>query len=123
LLWASLALLTIQVAASQALRSETIGDWASWIWLIAVTAVNGGLILLTSRRKNWARGIVTILGGVSIAAQVVGVLYFPQEFTKEPWWSNVLFIASDVVEIGAIIWLFSRPSNEWFKGVGGVGAF
>ena len=122
-LWISLGLITVQVAASQILSRHGGLDLASWAWLVAATAIEAWLIYLTSHRKNWARIVISGLSALSIAAGVLGYAYFPEAIANDPWWSNLLYIGNEVAEIAAIIWLFSRPSNQWFGRLEVKGAF
>ena len=116
LLWASLGLITVQAAVSQILTPQEPGDWIAWVGLVSTTGVEAWLIYLIPRRKNWARVATATLGGLGLVACVVAYIFFPEISWDEPWWSDGLFVSSYLLEIAAIVFLFSRASNEWFRG-------
>jgi CDP-diglyceride synthetase len=112
LLWASLALTTIDAVLSVAGNwPEDDLEWGMWLFYAIATAANGYLIFSASRRKNWARIVLLIITAFVTALALI----WPPEIETDPWWSILLMAVSTIADIVAMIWLFSGTGRSWFK--------
>jgi uncharacterized membrane protein YbaN (DUF454 family) len=69
------------------------------------------LIYLIGKRKNWARIII-------LASSIIGILRFfwtlPESVVNNPI-SLISNLPQYIVTVVALVYLFQRESNEWFK--------
>jgi hypothetical protein len=109
-LWASFVLGLIDSVHVFDIDSEAL-EFAGAIFflLVLVNAVFAFLIVSASKRRNWARIVLLI----SVVVTTFAYFLFPSE-TADPWWSVACIIASSILEVIAMIWLFSGPGARWY---------
>ena len=61
--------------------------------------------------KNWARILFTVLFGL----QVVTAPFYVRLLINANWFLGFLYLLVLLLQVVALIYLFSKPSNEWFN--------
>ncbi len=119
LLWASLALTTIDSAIAL-IAPEFIDPELSYLfwWWIALSFVligaNAYLIYCASRQRNWAR-IVLLVVLLSIVALNLAIRFiFPTEWSSNDFWSDATAWACSAMDALALYWLFSGAAARWY---------
>ena len=111
LLWLSLLISIVDALVTVIPEEKDIRVALSVI--VAATFVLWGLLIhFTSRRRNWARILLLTLTVLGLA------LYFvwPEDLLLAPWWSLAATAIYTVLDVAALIMLFSGPGAEWFRG-------
>ncbi|KAA2264843.1 hypothetical protein F0L68_07135 [Solihabitans fulvus] len=79
------------------------------LWVVLIFQMRGG--------ANWARIVLTVLGGLSILAQLLGLLAIGILFSVGALGAiqALLGIVELIVVIGAIVFMFKGESSRYFK--------
>jgi hypothetical protein len=79
------------------------------LYPIGVTA---GICIAIAARRNWARWVFSALIGVAWLRLIQYLIVYAQPPSTI---AQTLTLANDVLELVAVIMLFTGPSSRWFK--------
>jgi hypothetical protein len=74
--------------------------------------VTAGICIAIAARRNWARWAFSALIGAAWLRLIEYLLVYP---LMPSTFDQALTLATDAVELVAVIILFTGPSNRWFK--------
>lgn len=71
-----------------------------------------------AQRRNWARWFLAVLVLLGTASIVASILLVPELWQSMSWVFGGITIIQAVLQLSALILLFSEASNSWFKSEG-----
>ena len=115
LLWITIAIGVIRSIMEFSNTSELTSFGLGFGIFIAVFAfvIVASFIYMIGRGKNWAR--ITFLVFFIIGIPLAGRSLF-QSLLRNPV-SGILGIVEIILEIIALVFLFQKPSSDWFKSI------
>lgn len=113
LLWMSLFLSIVDSALSLEPIEEAGPEFQILMAAVLVRtfAISALLIYFASRRHNWARIVLLLLTVIGLSMYYV----WPPDFTAHPWWSWTLTGVVTLLDIAALVMLFSGSAVKWYS--------
>ncbi|SNR93998.1 hypothetical protein SAMN06265360_13812 [Haloechinothrix alba] len=104
------------VAVDQA-ETGAAGGTAGIIFGLVIAVIFAGLAFAMRGGANWARIVLTVLGGLGLLFGLIGLMVLPVYFAIGFLGSliGLLEIASLVIIAAAIVFMFRAESNHYFK--------
>jgi hypothetical protein len=119
LLWASLALITLESIIALFVPGFIEVElrhllWWSMAFSFVLATANAYFIYCASRRKNWARIVLLALFLLFQVLISVTRVMWPTELGDEDFWSAATTSAYFVMDAVALYWLFSGAGARWY---------
>jgi hypothetical protein len=96
---------------------DTSPSYGGIIFGLILSALFIGLVLVMRNGANWARIVLTVLGGIFIVLGLFGLLllgiWFAVGFLGVI--TALIQIAQLALTIGAIVFMFKSDANQWFS--------
>lgn len=110
MLWVAFGLTLVESIVTLATLDHA--DFELWMGGLFLGAflLNAGVIYFASQRHNWARILLLIF----TVAVIASYLAFPTDLVTEAWWSIATIVVTTIMEVVALLWLFSGPGARWY---------